>query len=97
MERTFIFLQVMKEYRTLSTEAIFREMTVLANKTRQRTTVRNSVLAQLKVYEYKLDQLSTQDHCANKGLFGPLKHASNQAFYRTIFLHWKFGSTKWAF
>ena len=36
-------------------------------------------------------------HCANKGLFGPLKHASNQAFNRTIFLHWKFGSTKWAF
>ena len=24
-------------------------------------------------------------HCANKGLFGPLKHASNQAFNRTIF------------
>ena len=36
-------------------------------------------------------------HCANKGLFGPLKHALNQAFNRTIFLHWKFGSTKWAF
>ena len=24
-------------------------------------------------------------HCANKGLFGPLKHASNQAFNGTIF------------
>ena len=32
-------------------------------RTRQRTTVRNSGLAQLKVFEYKLDQLQSNSRC----------------------------------